>query len=53
MCVRMCACVCAGAYLEEIAPLSVAKHMTPTFFYYYYLRQEDYDYATESSKILL
>ena len=25
----------------EIAPLT--KHMTPTFFYYYYLRQEDYN----------
>ena len=27
----------------EIAPQS--KHMTPKFFYYYYLRQEDYDFT--------
>ena len=35
----------------EIAP-PVQTYDT-YIFYYYYLRQEDYDYATDSGKILL
>ena len=56
MCV--CVCACAGAYLGEITPMASAeiaplsKHMTPKMFITYYLRQEDYDYATDSRKIL-
>ena len=50
-----------GAYLGKIEPMASAeiaplsKQKTPTFLYYYYLRQEDYDYATDydSRKILV
>ena len=47
-----------GAYLGEMAPMASAenvhlsKHDTQ-FIYYYYLCLEDYDYASDSSKILL
>ena len=48
-----------GAYLGEIAPIWQALKLRPCpnilhpkFVYSYYFRQEDYDYATDSSKIL-
>ena len=53
---RGCHRMWAGAYLGQIAPMASAeiaplyKHMT-TKLYYYYLRQEDYGYATDSRKI--
>ena len=46
-------------YLGEIAPVASAeiaplsKHTTHNMYYYYYVRQEDYDYAVDSRKILL